>query len=324
MSHNQTSGAIYIYIFIPLDPKNHFKKKNTFLSPKKVWVTYKKERFRFLYIPLSINPGTHTLKTPIHPPSVRPSHLSLGPGSLIRQGTAYEASLGTRVFFFPEKKWRHPKIGSNLHPPKNLRWRHGETTIWMKVYFLLVLLKMMIFQCRHGGCKKYNSPATYLWGPERAVSCRSVKVISFYLPCDFEDSGVLKLSPFSRKIITWFVARITPLKSNPKKKNTPNGRHSVAHFRRPRWLPRWLSETPVLKSVVVISKMLKTMRKMSVVSPPKGFKPSVKLFFLGGGKTGWLTVVFWAVLSLSSWWLNQPLWKNMLVKMGSSSPNFRG
>ena len=26
--------------------------------------------------------------------------------------------------------------------------------------------------------------------------------------------------------------------------------------------------------------------------------------------------------SPSSWWLNQPLWKNMLVKMGSSSPNF--
>ena len=25
---------------------------------------------------------------------------------------------------------------------------------------------------------------------------------------------------------------------------------------------------------------------------------------------------------LASWWLNQPLWKNMLVKMGSSSPIF--
>ena len=24
----------------------------------------------------------------------------------------------------------------------------------------------------------------------------------------------------------------------------------------------------------------------------------------------------------SSWWLNQPIWKNMLVKLGSSSPNF--
>ena len=26
----------------------------------------------------------------------------------------------------------------------------------------------------------------------------------------------------------------------------------------------------------------------------------------------------------TSWWLNQPLWKNMSVKMGSSSSNFRG
>ena len=143
---------LYIYIFIPLDPKTILRKKNTFLSPKKYGLPIKRNVLgSYIYHFLSIQART-TENT--HPSAIRPTEPpEFGPWFVDSSGHCVRSLVGDAGVFFSRKKWRHPKIGSNLHPPKNLRWRHGETTIWMKVYFLLVLLKMMIFQCRHGGAK---------------------------------------------------------------------------------------------------------------------------------------------------------------------------
>ena len=65
-------------------------------------------------------------------------------------------------------------------------------------------------------------------------------------------------------------------------------------------------------------------------------KKNSALYFLFGGfnpidpwkrRNIYKGCYFWVLpgyVNISGWWLNQPIWRNMLVKMGSSSPNFRG
>ena len=42
----------------------------------------------------------------------------------------------------------------------------------------------------------------------------------------------------------------------------------------------------------------------------------------GGNSRKNLQMLFAKIDPFTAWWLNQPIWKNMLVKMGSSSPIF--